>query len=429
MLHAPLRTTRTVVLVSLLVMCLARPGAAQNWPRFRGPAGQGEGGTLLIPDSPSDADFNWRVKLPGRGQSSPVIWGQRIFTTCYDSQASECLLVCLAAGDGKQLWARSLPIESYGMHDLNSYASVTPALDSKHVVISWTSGRMLNLAAFGHDGEALWRKPLGASVANHGGGTSPTLFEGVVLIANDTERAAKSFVAGIDVETGDLLWKHARETSRASFASPLVHVPEQGPPQAIFASTSHGLTSLEPGTGKLIWERTDLFRPRCVASPALAGDILFATAGTGGGGKVGVALNLASRDESGAPEQQYELRHGLPYVPTPIATDDRLYLWADGGIVSCLELESGREIWRERVGGTFYGSPVLADGKLFAIDMSGELVWVRAADDFELLGRLDLGEASNSTPAVALGALYLRTETHLISVGGKPRASAGVSGD
>jgi len=412
MLQSPLGALRWATLAFAIL-----GGVAQDWPRFRGPGGRGHGGSVALPDSPTRETFNWRVGLPGGGNSSPVVWGARVFVTCYDADGSRCLLVCLATEDGSTLWTRSLGIQSYGMHDLNSYASVTPAVDSTTVVMAWTSGKMLMSAAFDHDGKKLWQLPLGRSTADHGGGSSPTLFDGVALIANLTEGRSDSFLTGLDARTGEVLWKHPRATSRASFATPLVYAPDEGPPEAIFSSTSHGLTGIAPRTGKLIWEQADLFKPRCVASPALGGQILFATAGSGGGGKVGVALNLARRTEAGVPERQYVLRQGLPYVPSPLATSERLYLWSDGGIVSCLNLESGEEIWRERVGGTFYGSPILADGKLFAISMSGELVWVRESDEFELLGRLDLEEASNSTPAVARGILYLRTETHLISMG------------
>ena len=188
-------------------------------------------------------------------------------------------------------------------------------------------------------------------------------------------------------------------------------------PQAIFASTAHGITSLDPRTGELHWEFDAGFETRCVAVPVRIGDLLFVSAGTGGGGKESVVLRLPG-EEGGEPELAYKLRRALPYVPTAIAVDDLLILWSDGGIVSCVQAEDGKELWRERLDGRFFGSPVLISGRLYAMSMGGELVVLAAGPEFEVLARIDLGEPSQATPAVASGTLFLRTERHVLAVGG-----------
>jgi outer membrane protein assembly factor BamB len=162
----------------------------------------------------------------------------------------------------------------------------------------------------------------------------------------------------------------------------------------------------------------DVFKARCVGSPVQVGDLLFGTAGNGGGDRQAVAVRPSNGKNGSGASIVYQVARG-PYVPTPISVGKHLFLWGDGGIVTCIEGESGKQVWMERVGGNFFGSPVSADGKLWALSAKGELVVISASEKFEVLGRTDLGEMSHATPAIADGVMYLRTQTHLISVGGK----------
>ena len=398
--------------IVLSVVFASAPSVEADWPRFRGAAGRATAEATGLAATFAEDERLWTATLPGSGHSSPVVAGGRVFVTSFDASASSLVLSCLDARDGSETWAAPLELEGYEQHDLNSYASSTPACGEGLVAVTWTSGTWLNAAAFDHEGTLLWNARLGRTKAQHGSSVSPVLVDGTLVVGNDNE-GPKSYLVGLDARTGKESWRRERKSSRASFSTPTLHLPEEGPPELIFASTSHGVTCLNPKTGELHWEVDGLFRARCVASPAVGGGVVFVTAGQGGGGKVGVALRLGVTDE---PREQYRVSRALPYVPSPVATDERLYLWNDGGIVSCLELQSGSEIWRERAGEHFYGSPVLADGKLYAISTSGVLTVVRAADEFELLGTTDLGEASHATPAIADGVLFARTMTRVIAL-------------
>jgi outer membrane protein assembly factor BamB len=150
----------------------------------------------------------------------------------------------------------------------------------------------------------------------------------------------------------------------------------------------------------------------------LVGDLVFGTAGNGGGDRQAVAVHVGARGGE-APKLAYQFTRGASYVPTPILVGERLYLWGDGGIVTCIRAGTGEVLWTERVGGNYFGSPICVSGKLYAMSARGELVVIDGGDQFKLLARSDLGEASHATPAVADGIMYLRTETHLLSVGGK----------
>ncbi|MCP3917182.1 MAG: PQQ-binding-like beta-propeller repeat protein [bacterium] len=407
----------TVALTLGATLSCAGVTRAQEWTRFRGPGGSGHG-VAELPAKLDAEHYNWRVELPGKGHSSPVLWGDEVFVTCL---ADERVVVALAAKDGAERWRFASSFEPHPQHDLNSFASATPAVDDERVYVVWTSGDDLVAVALEHRGERpgklAWEKKLGPFRARHGSGVSPVLAGGTLVVACDNE-GDESFLVGLDPATGETRWKRRRESVRASYATPLVFEKE-GADRVAFASTAHGLTCLDPATGELVWEVDDLFAERCVASPIVAGSVLFTTTGKGGGGVESVALDLADRDEAGVPQVLFRARRALPYVPTAIAVGEYLFLWNDGGIVSCLDLAKGEEVWRERIDGRFFGSPVCVGDRMYAMSMAGELFVVRAAAEFELLGRFELGEPSQATPALASGTMYLRTETHLISVGGK----------
>jgi outer membrane protein assembly factor BamB len=158
------------------------------------------------------------------------------------------------------------------------------------------------------------------------------------------------------------------------------------------------------------------FKMRTVSSPVLAGDLIFGTTGSGGGGNYVVAMRPGS-----TPEIAYEIKKEAPYVPTPVsAGEGRLILWSDKGIVTCIDSASGKQVWQKRVGGVGYsGSPVRVNDKIYCIDEAGTVVVLSAGNQFEELGRMDLKEECRTTPAIAGGRMYLRTVSHLYSIGGK----------
>ena len=264
----------------------------------------------------------------------------------------------------------------------------------------------------------MWKKDIGLFSAQHGSGISPIVVGDVVVVGNDNEKKP-SFLMGLDRATGATRWKRSRESSRASYATPLVRRVGKRV-EVIFASTSHGMTSLDPKTGALQWETGPVFTERCVGTPAITDGVLFACAGSDGGGRESLAIELPVGKSTKKPKELYTVRRSLSYVPGPIGVGKRFFMFSDGGIVTCLHARSGERVWRERLDGAFYCSPICIGDRLYAVSRSGELFVISTGDTFKLLGRVDLGERSSATPAVANGVLYLRTERHLLSVGGKP---------
>jgi outer membrane protein assembly factor BamB len=412
--------TRTLACQSLLAsLCLPLQG--QEWTRFRGPNGSGISEAKTIPVQITEQDFNWRIALPGEGHSSPVLWGSRLFITSADERSGKRYLICIHAIDGKTLWTRSYDFKPDRRHQFNSYASYTPTVDAEAVYTIWASEESFIVTALTHAGRDIWVRNLGAYQTQHGGATSPILVGDTLILAKEQENGPGSLF-GLDRKTGKTRWEVRRPSLATPYSTPIIYQPSDGPPEVIFCSTAQGVTSIHPENGKINWEAGNLFTLRCVGSPVIAKGRIIATSGEGSGRRLAVALTPGSATRNAAPKTLYRLTRGTSYVPTPIAWNDLLFFWGDGGIVTCVRADNGETVWSERVGGNFFGSPILVNGRLYAMSTHGELVVVEASERFRLLARVSLGEGSHATPAVANGSLYLRTSGHLISVGGPKTA-------
>jgi outer membrane protein assembly factor BamB len=424
-------------LLGLLCVASWACGAPEEWDRFRGPNGAGLSDATCVPTTWTDGDYNWKVELPGTGHSSPVLFGQHVFVTCADANTAERRIVCLSTLDGSLVWQRNYPSHTFAQHHDNGYATATPAVDSHGVVVTWATSEEVTLLALAHDGSELWRRGLGPLIGPHGAGSSPIIVDDLVVFANEQEDykalarvmgredpngvAGESFVIAVDRMTGETKWQVPRKSTLAPYSTPCVHRPDGSTPELIFSSTSHGITALDVASGKVNWEVPDVFSDRCVGSPIVAAGLVLASYGHGSGGALCLAVRPGSRSPAQNPSITYEVTRSVPLVPTPLVVGQRLFLWGDNGIVSCLDASTGKLIWHERVDGNFFGSPVCVADRLYCIAKNGDVVVLAASDTFKELARVPLGEPSFSTPAVSNGVMYLRTASHLYSLGGKDR--------
>jgi outer membrane protein assembly factor BamB len=316
--------------------------------------------------------------------------------------------------DGAVLWKRTFPSHAFREHPDNSYAASTPALDGQRVYVCWNTPEEFTLMALNQDGTDAWKADLGPFVSQHGGGNSPIVFHDMVVLGNDQE-GRESFLAAFDCKTGTPRWKVPRQSSSFSAATPCIVQPEGGSAQIVFTSRSQGMTGIEAATGRVVWSMPDAFDTRTIGSPVTLGGLVFATCGEGAGGHRLVAVNPGM---DGSPAKlSYRLTESVPYVPTPLVKGDLLFVWTDSGAVTCAHAGTGKKIWQERVGGSFYGSPVCAGDHLFCISRKGEVVVLAASEKFQLLGRNPLGEKCHTTPAIAEGRMYVRTYSHLYCIG------------
>ena len=408
------------LIAALLVTAAVARADDAEWPRFRGPDGLGISAATDLPVQWTEKDYKWKVKLPGIGHSSPVLWGGKLFVTCGDTSTSKRTILCLNAADGRTLWKRDYPLKTYDQNADNSYATSTPAADADGLYVAWTTPKEVTLLALDPKGEELWKLNLGPFVAEHGSGASPVVVGDTVVLGNDQDPGGKSFLIGVDRKTGQTRWKiDRRQGDYGSYATPCLRRPEGGPAELVFPSTAHGLTAIDPATGKTNWEKADACGGRCVGSPIVAEGLAIESYGWGEPGGVRcVAVRPGSADKKDEPKQVWEYTDHVPMVPTPLAKDGRLYLWADTGHVTCLRAATGEKVWREKLKTEFYGSPVWAAGRLYAISKAGDVFVLAAADKFELLARVPLGEKSFATPAIAGGVMYLRTYSQIMALGG-----------
>jgi len=400
---------------------LAASAEAQDWTRFRGPNGQGQSDAPTIPITWTENDYNWKVELPGIGHSSPVVWGDKVFVTSADPDSATLHVLCLSTANGKELWHRDYASAVHKVHTQNNFASSTPALDANRVYFAWANPQHYNLAALTHDGHDAWQIDLGPFKSEHGFGTSPIVVDDMVVITNDQE-GDNRFLIAVDSATGQQRWriprKYADNRQNASYSTPCLLETDRGR-ELIVCSWAHGISSHDLKTGQENWEAT-VFKLRPVASPVLADGLILASCGEGGGNNTVVALRPGGKDAR-PPELAYAPidRSSAPYIPTICTAGDLAFLWGEKGIVACMDIPSGKMRWRERVGGNFFSSPIRVRDRIYNVSADGEVVVLAAEPEFKLLARNPLGEGTQATPAVADGKMYLRTASHLISIGGK----------
>jgi len=388
---------------------------AQEWTRFRGPNGSGISTTRGIPSTWKADSHLFQARLPGIGLSSPVAWGDRVYLTSADTDAGRRYLLCLSLADGKELWKRDEPFTSYRKNRQNTFASATPAVDAKQVYTVWQSQTDSALLAYRHDGTPSWRVPLGGFKGGHGPAASPIVHEGVVYLCNDHE--GPSFLLAVDAATGQIKWKVPRSGKRACYSTPCIFNRPGHGTEIIFVHSYQGIWGVAADSGTKNWEIDvfGTFKQRAIASPVIAGDLVIGSSGFTTAEKNIVAVRPGKKVDEVV--EAFRVSQSVPHIPTPLVYQDHMYLWADIGIVSCVSMKTGKSVWRNRIGGKFFGSPICVDGRLFAIDSKGTVVVVAASPEYKLLGKNPLGEPSRSTPAVSGGKLLLRTDSQLIAVG------------
>ncbi|MES2708913.1 MAG: PQQ-binding-like beta-propeller repeat protein [Verrucomicrobiota bacterium] len=396
----------------LFSLCVAEAGA-QEWTRFHGPDGGGISKAEGFPSSFGEKDWSWKIELPGPGISSPVLWGTKLFLTSEGGEKGQRFVLAYDATTGRELWRVPDTFTAHGKHQFNSFASSTPCVDADRLYLSWASGGSMKVMALTHEGKPAWNKDLGSYHEDHGSGASPILAGGVLVIVKDNV-GGDSFIAGLKPSDGSIVWRHERLSTRTPFATPLVFRQKDGAEAVLLPGNPKALTCLNAADGKLLWEvenATPGDRP--VASPVIADGVCYATVGQGGIGKSCVAVRVTDA----RPDILWQIRKGIPYVPTAVGSGKLLYLLGDGGILSCVKAADGEVLYTERVfADKAYSSPVLVGDKLYCVGRSGQVAVVQAGETFKKLGEATLGEDTDSTPAIAGGRIFFRTRTRLMSL-------------
>jgi len=466
-----------------------------RWPQFRGPDALGvalEGSAYPIHFGPG-SNVLWKTPLPA-GNSSPAVWGERIYLTAFEQQKHTLETLCLERRTGKILWRSVAPsvakIET-SLHPTNGPATPTPVCDGNHVYVYFGS---YGLLAYDRDGEELWKKPLPAPGTTFGSGSSPILAGDLLLLTCQGKAAS---LLAVRRETGATAWKKDHPRFGAGYATPLLR--KNGQVTEIILVQPRGVVAYDLKDGAELWWVGGLVGGG-IPSPALGEGLIFAVAHFPGGdpedrmkfpnfdelvkkydaNKDGllslkeapknllfydrgspdpndnivmedmfpfidknhdsqlsreewdaavkafaqresamVAVRPGGRGEIDKAQVAWKEKRALPEVPSPLYYQGRLYVVANGGIASCYQAQTGKMLYRQRLGtgGFFYASPVAGNGNVYASSYNGVLVVFKAGDECQVLARNNLGESIVATPALVDGRIYVRTEGNLYAFG------------
>jgi outer membrane protein assembly factor BamB len=420
---------RTVVACFCLVVLTASARAAEDWPQFRGPTGQGLSSATGVPEEWSATkNVAWKAPVTGRGWSSPVLSGGRVYLTTAVADGGGPLslrALCFDATDGKGVWDVEVfhpdPASARPMHEKNSPASPTPVVAGDRLYVHF--GHM-GTAALDLSGKVLWRQTSLKYPPVHGNGGSPALVAepGKQLLVVNCDGGRDPFMAALDARTGDVRWKSPRSVqSRApfSFSTPLA-VEVDGRTQIVSAASGF-VGGYDPADGRELWRVLYGQGYSVVPRPAFAHGLLYVSSGFDSAVLYAIRPQGAKGDVTKS-HVAWTIRKGAPNTPSPLVAGDELYLVSDAGIATCADARSGKVHWTERLpGGKFSASPVFADGRVYFQNEEGDGFVVKAGKKYELLAENELGERSLASYAVGDGALFIRTEKHLwkIAAGGK----------
>jgi outer membrane protein assembly factor BamB len=406
------------------LFALTLPGLAEDWPGWRGPRGDGTSLEKGVPLKWGvDENVRWKSPVPGKGHSSPIVWGTQVFLTTCIEETGDRLLLCLDANTGTETWRRTvLSTKLEHKHRLNSFASSTPVTDGRNVWVTFLDYPNMVVVCFDVDGTEVWRQSPGKLLSAHGFCTSPILHRNLLILNGDQD--APAYLVALDKSTGKEIWRTDRPNRTRSYCTPiLIESPSRPGVTQLVLAGSKCVASYDADTGKQLWLH-DGPTEQYVASLVTADDILFLTTGFPEFHLMGIHSD-GSGNITGTPHVAWHIPHSqnkngryAAYVPSPLAVDGHFFVISDLGWLGCIEAKTGRRLWNERLGRHHSASPVLVGGHLLLPDDDGTTWVVKASPKFDLVAKNVLGEECYASPAVANNCLFVRTLHQLWCISG-----------
>lgn len=400
--------------VSLLAGHLPALAGETEWPQFRGATGQGISAAVRVPvEWSATTHVAWKVEVAGRGWSSPVLAGGRLYLTSAVGDGDTTLhALCLDAADGRVLWDTEVfhpdAASVAAMHKKNSPASGSPIVTADRLYVHF--GHM-GTAALDLAGKVVWRQTELKYPPVHGTGGSPVLVGDALVFSCDG--AKDPFVVALDATTGAVRWKTARHTPAKkpfSFCTPLA-IEVAGATQLVIPGSGF-VGGYDVKDGRELWRVTYGEGYSVVPRPVFAHGLLFVSSSYDTPVLLAIKPEGATGDAT-ATQVAWSTRKGAPHSASPLVLGDELYFVSDAGIATCADARTGAVHWSERLGGGFSASPFAAEGRVYFQNEAGVGYVVQAGKTYQLLATNDLGEATLASAAVADGALYLRSARHL----------------
>jgi outer membrane protein assembly factor BamB len=376
---------------------IARPQwSTSDWPGWRGPNHDGVAiGTEVPVEWSETQNVLWKTKIPGRGHSSPIVVGDRIYLATADERQAIQAVLAIDRRRGKPIWQTDLFTGGFERerHHTNTHASSTLATDGERLFATFLNDRRIWCSALDLEGQELWRKEVGGFRSKQGYSASPLVYQSLVIVAAD--HSAGGFVAGLHRQSGEIVWRRNRP-AKDSYASPqVVHL---GGVDQLVISGCDVITSYEPLTGKTIWS-TQGTTESTVGTAVATKDVVIVAGGWPDAGVV------ALRPDGGIAWQNRE----KVYVPSMLVYEEYVYAVRDDGIARCWNAATGKDRWKQRLNGEFRASPVILGDRIFIVDMAGKTTVFRANPErFELIAENTLGTEAFATPAISAGQIFLR---------------------
>jgi outer membrane protein assembly factor BamB len=375
--------------------------AATDWPWWRGPQRNGIAAAGQAPPLQWSATENirWKSPVPGRGHGSATVVGNQVFLTAADEERQLQSVLCFDRATGQELWRTEVHrggLTTKG-NKKSSQASTTVACDGVRVFVNFLNNDAVVTTALDRDGQQLWQTKISDFVVHQGYGASPAVYGPLVLVSADHKGEEGGAIAGLNRETGDVVWRHGRPAT-PNYTSPIVlHI--AGRDQLIFTGCDV-VSSFDPLSGEKLWEREGA-TTECVTSTVTDGRLVFSS-----GGYPRNHVCAFHGDGSGTIAWENNVR---VYVPSMLIRDGFLYAVTDDGVAMCWRAATGEELWKGRLGGTFSSSPVLVGDHIYAINEGGHaFVFTASPREFELVAESQLGNEVFATPAICGNHIYLR---------------------
>jgi outer membrane protein assembly factor BamB len=398
---------------SAISMIPSTGDAARYWPRWRGPSGQGHVTGTGYPDKWSGTEnVLWKVPVPGSGNSSPIVWGDRIFVTTARENGRQVSLLAYRRSDGVQLWETFAPEgRTERVHNKNGHASATASTDGKLIYVSFGSR---GLMAFDFEGKVVWHQDLGQLSNYWGTAGSPLLYKDRVILYQDHQQG-QSFIAAFDAATGKQIWRTRRDATVGWGTPAAIRVDSR---DEIIVNGQYAVVAYSPDTGEELW-RVGGTTVEVIPTIVVGHGVLFSSSG-----RAGPTLAIRPGGKGNVTESHlaWSSPRGSPFIPSPILVGDHLYMVNDmTSIATSFEARTGKTMWQNRLGAAmregFSASPVTVDGKIFFTNDEGETFVLRAGPEFNLLHVNNIGERTLASPALVDGRWYVRTAANLFAIG------------
>ena len=417
---------KILIIYFLNALLFSSLSQANDWPRFRGPTEDGHAKVKSIPLKWSATEnVKWKVPVPGKGWSSPVLSDGRVYlTTAYaqgDNQDAagvkrELRVLCFDAENGKTVWDTKVfdqKASSRPIHQKNSHASPTPIIENGKVYVHF--GHM-GTACLDLKGEIVWVNKELAYNPVHGNGGTPIVVGDLLIFSADA--GTDPFIVALYKKNGKVAWKKPRsetpQSRKFSFSTPTLI--NMGGRSQIISPASGAVFSYDPKTGEELWS-VNYGGWSVIPKPGVYKNMIFVGTGYERAHLLGIRVDEKSKGNVTDSHIEWEITKRAPNTPSFMIVDDLLYFISDGGIATCVDPMTGEVIWQERAAGPMSASPVHSNGKIYFLDEQGKSTVIRAGRKFEVLATNSINERTLASYAIGEGAIYIRSLNNLYRIG------------